>query len=314
MSLNRDEFMLTLPSNSSVKYYPENKPSTYKVLLPAPLELEGEWEAGIISIQYPFNWPNFNGADIAVIASMKDLEEPKVGSFRAQCNLARVQFLYDKEMKDLKKLAEEYMEANKDIGNPTDFKVFKLPTGYFDSPAKFAEYFAEQFNYAFQPTGFDIQMPCKLKAIYDPVTHRVHFDYENLIWVRIATKSKEVHSILGTDPDFWENKLYVATPSKFHGNRAMLQTFSTMYIYCDAIKYQVVGDTQAPLLATLAVQGSYGAQCFWPFNPPYYIPVNQKTISTLELRICTDTGEIFPFHPSGRVVIQLHFRRQKSPW
>ena len=64
--------MLTLPSNASTKYYHNNKPNSYKVHLPATLDLEGTWEVAIVNILYPFNWPNFNEEFVACMVSVKE--------------------------------------------------------------------------------------------------------------------------------------------------------------------------------------------------------------------------------------------------
>ena len=51
-------FYLTLPSNSSLREYPENTLTSYKVKLPHNIVLEGEWEAGLVEIHYPHRWYN----------------------------------------------------------------------------------------------------------------------------------------------------------------------------------------------------------------------------------------------------------------
>lgn len=50
------EIHITLPSNASMKLYPENKPQLYKTELLRPLTLKGSWEVAIIDIQYPYKW------------------------------------------------------------------------------------------------------------------------------------------------------------------------------------------------------------------------------------------------------------------
>ena len=76
--MNRgEEFMRTLPSNASIHYYQNNKLNSYKVLLPATLDLEGTWEVTIVNIQYPFNWPNFNHEYVALMISVKETQGDK---------------------------------------------------------------------------------------------------------------------------------------------------------------------------------------------------------------------------------------------
>ena len=43
---------LTLPSDSSVKFYPNNTCAKFKVKLPYVLQLEGDYEVGLIRLQY----------------------------------------------------------------------------------------------------------------------------------------------------------------------------------------------------------------------------------------------------------------------
>ena len=49
-------FYITLPSQSSIKLFPDNNPSEYTVRLPRWIHLKGEWETGLHSIAYtPWN-------------------------------------------------------------------------------------------------------------------------------------------------------------------------------------------------------------------------------------------------------------------
>ena len=54
-----DQFYLTLPSNSSMDLYPDNKISSYKVNLPNTLHLDPlKWEVGLSEIQFVHTWYN----------------------------------------------------------------------------------------------------------------------------------------------------------------------------------------------------------------------------------------------------------------
>jgi len=46
-------FYLTLPSNSSMKYYPENTVAQFTTKLSNVIELEGDWEVGLAEISVP---------------------------------------------------------------------------------------------------------------------------------------------------------------------------------------------------------------------------------------------------------------------
>ena len=51
-------FYLTLPSNSSMSYYEDNTLASFTTRLPNTIDLEGDWEVGLVEIQYPHNWFN----------------------------------------------------------------------------------------------------------------------------------------------------------------------------------------------------------------------------------------------------------------
>ena len=52
------EFYVTLPSNSSMRYFPDNKTSNFLTKLPRTLRLDGEWEVDLAEIDYPHTWYN----------------------------------------------------------------------------------------------------------------------------------------------------------------------------------------------------------------------------------------------------------------
>src|ERR1043165_7717531 len=51
-------FYLTLPSNSSMHYYPNNTVTHYTTRLENAIALTGDWEVGLVEIQYPHTWFN----------------------------------------------------------------------------------------------------------------------------------------------------------------------------------------------------------------------------------------------------------------
>ena len=51
-------FYLTLPSNSSMDYFPDNTLTHFTTRLPQMIDLDGSWEIGLAEIQYPHSWHN----------------------------------------------------------------------------------------------------------------------------------------------------------------------------------------------------------------------------------------------------------------
>lgn len=48
------EFYITLVSNSSLEYYPENKTNSFTTQLPQYVMLDGEWSVALVELQFPF--------------------------------------------------------------------------------------------------------------------------------------------------------------------------------------------------------------------------------------------------------------------
>ena len=49
----KDAFYLTLPSHSSLQEFPQNVNNNFKVRLPTPIRLNGEWKVALASISVP---------------------------------------------------------------------------------------------------------------------------------------------------------------------------------------------------------------------------------------------------------------------
>ena len=54
----KSEFYVTLPSNSSTQYFPDNKISNFVTKHSRTPQLDGEWEVGLAEIDYPHTWYN----------------------------------------------------------------------------------------------------------------------------------------------------------------------------------------------------------------------------------------------------------------
>ena len=52
------DFYVTLPSNASMDYYKANTLANFTTRLPNVIDLTGDWEVGLVEIQYPHNWYN----------------------------------------------------------------------------------------------------------------------------------------------------------------------------------------------------------------------------------------------------------------
>ena len=87
-----------------------------------------------------------------------------------------------------------------------------------------------------------------------------------------------------------------------------LKGVTSMFVYSDIVELSLVGDTQAASLGFLPIQNKFGDQAYWSFNPPYYVRLRERHLTTITIQLCDDTGELFPI-AQGKVLCQLNFRR-----
>ena len=89
---------------------------------------------------------------------------------------------------------------------------------------------------------------------------------------------------------------------------ADLTTVSTIYVYCDIVQPQIVGDTSAQLLKSIPAEGKFGDLIAKTFTNIQYVPIRTKSFEAVEVLLRNDTGDPVPFE-RGKVVITLHFRK-----
>ena len=176
--MNSNEFIVTLPSYSSKKTYPENGPSCFKVLLPTALELEAEWEVALMNMHYPFNWPNYEQDYVAVFAKLKDLEPGLVKNFHNSCANHKLKFLNESKAIAIYHYLEDYLEEIND-DDCTDYKLIKVPTGYYPNPGAIAKYVTTWFNKS-PPSLQRGRKSWRLDCNYDPYIGKVDFVEHNL--------------------------------------------------------------------------------------------------------------------------------------
>ena len=90
---------------------------------------------------------------------------------------------------------------------------------------------------------------------------------------------------------------------------AELHSITSIYIYCNIVQPQIVGNTMVPLLRTIPVTGNSGDVITKTFTNIQYVPVQTKSFEDIEILLRTDTGDPVPFERE-KVIVTLYFRKQ----
>jgi hypothetical protein len=74
-------FYVVLPSN--ITDYPDNRPNRYRVHLPRPLHLPGNYVCALYSIQYPLSWPSTIGTLDSQWIDIKIRDDNPIGEYKS---------------------------------------------------------------------------------------------------------------------------------------------------------------------------------------------------------------------------------------
>ena len=129
------------------------------------------------------------------------------------------------------------------------------------------------------------------------------------VTVHLQNKAEVYFSDIGQMLGFSPNKV-ISKTSTAEREADLEHSFHDLYVYCDIIQSQYVGDALVPLLRIVPVEGKDGQRISKSFVRPQYVPVSRKQFESIEVNIKRDTGETVPFE-FGRVLLTLHFRQSR---
>ena len=248
--MEKTQFYLWLPSNSSMDMFPNNTLTEYRVKLPQSIKLVEEWEVAITEIQYPHTWNNVH-------------ETLKWNRFYVKKGIA--------------------------------VTAYPIPSGHYNSMESIIE---------------------KMNSLVKDSIHKdnVWFSYEKLnrkVTIHLQNNAEVFFSDVGVMLGFDRETLYSTTITAKR-EADLDHGFHNLYVYCDVVESQTVGNSQVPLLRIVPVEGQDGERVSRTFMSPQYLPVSRKEFECIEVNIRRDSGEAVPFE-TGRLLVTLHFRRA-SPY
>ena len=276
-------FYVTLPCNASRSVYPDNTISNYRTRMATPINIKGEWEVGLVQIEYPRSWYTFNSKDAVFEINIEPItvdDEKNTNNIRRGV--------------DVKK---------------TELSRLRIPikTGYYDKVPSVVSV----INDLLAPHG---------SFGYDVVKNKVFLKAKPNISITFHGK---LAIILGLKPGvpIGDSMRQKTNPGKTNFEKdvvtyAMHQAdihggFYTLYIYTDIIRYQSVGDAFVPLLECVQITGDNNNTVSVRYDKPHYASVNKSVITDIAIEVKDDQNHHIPFS-YGKVCIKLHFRPVKN--
>lgn len=303
---------MVLPSNSSMRYFPENTTSSFITELPNTVHLHGEWEVALSEIQFPCSFLHVGHDEnvIKFVEAKKEDEkrdERKKDYYFAAQTAPRKVTIPSGIYKNIEELLDALNSACESIQSHFYFKRESANGAKIRIWVNCGAY-CGMIHY--------ISFSDKLQQILGCVIHTV--DDTNLRATLTLRESEERFytetfyrfgfinegsrtrraGLTGTEP----YSLTRAIPDK-------------MFVYCDICESYITGDVRTPLLRIVPVEVhgdnyAYGANLVKYFSPPHYIPLQRTNFCRIEIDIRDKLGKKIPFE-SGTLTATLHFRRAR---
>jgi hypothetical protein len=271
--MENDHFFVTLPSNSSREFFGRQEPHNYKTKLAKPITVDpARWEVGLAEIKYPKSWENLTSDNVIRIYLQDG------GVFRA--NLPRGRYADPVVLVDHFKRAIQHAigEENKNLVH--------------------VEYLDDRRTLVRLGQGTALVIPPVLATMLGWITD---------VGLHLSTYNGKPNLV----PDSRHLKnldrpLHLSDMTVYSH-----RTLYTMYIYCDVVAYQRVGDTMAPLLRTVAVDNGADADIVsYVFDKIHYTPICRSVFDTIEIHLTDELGADLSFK-QGYVTVKLHFRKKR---
>jgi hypothetical protein len=288
----RDNFYLTLLSDSSMSNHPENVTSSFVVDLPKTINLSGEWEAALTSLHYPKTIQNISPNNNSLVVTFERISKID-GSYLGQdIHAASIPVGHyetiDSVLKALNCVVDELS------GYEATEPLFCIDDNE-NNMIQVKNENLELFRQSFTPL---INLKKTLYPGEDIKLKKIHLE------PRLAL-------MLGYDP---LNHNFVNFCSPLHKYNVNAGFAQNLFVYCDLIEGQIIGHRYAPVMKIIPAiehNATYGESILRTFPTREYLPLAKRSFNAISLNILDNTGQRIPF-TCGQLIVTVHLRRKKA--
>ena len=294
------DFYMTLPSNASMKMYPDNTLAHYITDLPRLIDMTGEWECGLAEIQYPHTWYNIGMYDTwfflneTIAMDLTPSARISAGYYKSPMSLM------NHVNKGLNSMATDKVRAKLSYSAITKKMTLHMTPG--------TEFTVPRRSALGRMLGFESSVisspPSTVPVILGSIMSAT------ISAAEATSTDGNPSTALFLPPKETPDGPYTYRKEAEHVVQ-MDQGFDTIYVYTDVVESRIVGDSIAPLLRALPVGGRHGEMVSDRFTNIHYVPLLYSHFKSIEIDIRDDIGRRVPFE-YGRVTVTLHFRRRRT--
>ncbi len=285
--MSDNHFYLTLPSNSSEQYYGRQHPSNYTTKLDHSISLDpGQWEVGLSQLTYPRSWHNIPATVFYVL--YPDRSAGGESPFQ-RSHLHSISAFGDSRFISARQLVRDLQHDIRERLPEADRSAVKIKFDEISHRTKIT--LARDF-------ALWLEMPLA-KALGLSTENGEMVDLSN--WHNRTT----VGILLSAGQT--DDEVSIVPPYTTCVDRLI----PTLYVYCDMVKPQLVGDSYVQLLRSVDVpsEGS-GERIDHKFTNTHYCDLQTGSFEAININIADGMGRPIGFK-HGDVLVKLHFRRKR---
>lgn len=284
----REGFYLTLTSDSSLKDKPDNRTSSFTVVLPRTISLQGSWEMALVEIAYPHTIQNVTKDNNKLVYEYKIM----VGNECKKIETTEIEIAIG-HYPSVGNVINVINKAIDTFFNRTQTLMFNVDvlTAKVQCDAKIRDEFTKQAdiitNYKHAGQRPEIAV----------LPHRLFFQGTLAV-------------LLGFNP--FEHDLLKNTIGENLAN-TKLAISSKLLLYCDLIAPQFIGHRQSQVLKTMNTLNpsvSYGDIVEKSFKHLQYVNLMTTCFDEVHFDLRGGSGNLCPF-AFGSSMVLLHLRPKK---
>ena len=316
-SSGRQEFTMNLISNASMATFPGNTLSNFTTLLPTTMSLPGDWQVALVEIAWPTMVQNVTLGQFTVSKQLPTSPNEKKPRHHKPGMISMT-------------VPSGFSKLPK-YSSPVTLRIKPGCYASVDSIMKAITKSAlgKKKNELIENNPpIDSMLSWKI----DSVTRRLHVKSNGTVGnegLKITVVSEDLKNILGTDV-----LIDCQSPQRRDENEAPDQLVSgtanvvkqvgqwpvdlnagshTMFLYCDLVQNETLGDTQTALLRSIPLKSMTLAHTMGEVNHKSFTNLQWKRIvkpqfQSISLTLANEMGQKMPFLSCGRTNITLAFR------
>ena len=311
------EFTMNLISNASMATFPANTLSNFTTLLPTTMSLPGDWQVALVEIAWPAMVQNVTLGQFTVSKQLP--ASPKEKNSRHH-KPGLISMTVPSGFIQLPKYSSPVTLRLKPGCYPSVDSIMKAITK--------AAMGKKESKLMENDRSNDSMLSWKI----DGVTRRLHVKSNCIVGnegLKITVVSEDLKNILGTDViidcQSQQRRDETEAPDQLvSGTANVVKQIGqwpvdlnagshTMFLYCDLVQNEMLGDTQTALLRSIPLKSMTLAHTMGEVNHKSFTNLQWKRIvkpqfQSISLTLANEMGQKMPFLSCGRTNITLAFR------